>query len=655
MARKPDPKTPCLVRAGLNNGYRYAYIQKHVPVGKEPDQKLERRKIQLGRLTADNVFTPNNTFRLMSIEERRALIFPEDWDISKATALDAEWDKQRDSTKDGNESPSASDNNPSESVSDDIEDDCDGGDDQDSTDVISSKDLSLAIVKVSQICYSCLIYGSVWLLEQIAALKGVTEDLLKAFRGDIGSANDVLTLAIYSIVEGRSYNRIDRWLDTHKAATDHRFGSDYVTKFSQTITEDHRMRFIGLRLKKQPRGSIGSIDSTTRSGYGKCLVDLRRGYNKDKADLPCTLEVYVYSLSTHEPIYYKRMPGNTSDMVTIRTIIDELKELGIKQEDLSFLTDRGYCGKENMGIFHKLGSPFLMCAKVNQAPVISCLLDVKYNKVGLPTNMTYDPETKLYYRQADAKDFTVPLDEGEVYTVQGVKVNMYMNPEKRLADATRISTQIQNEKNIVSNYVTGKSPMPAIEKLRSSLVYHRVKVDKDTKAIAFEYNQDAEDKAYATCGFFASCMYKHSLDAIQAYHEYKSRDEHEKNFYGLKQDEGADMQDCSSEMGADGRAFIYFVGLIMLNTLKFTWKTKLKPRFASSREVLDAMEPIRYSEYISGNSHMTTFTTEQITICDAFGITPPMECMNSTSKEMWRRKYNPKKRGRKQNSDNKVT
>ena len=65
MARKANPQTPNIVRSGINNGYRYAYVQKLVPVGKEPDIQQKRRKIQLGRLLEGNVFEPNNTFRLM--------------------------------------------------------------------------------------------------------------------------------------------------------------------------------------------------------------------------------------------------------------------------------------------------------------------------------------------------------------------------------------------------------------------------------------------------------------------------------------------------------------------------------------------------------------------------------------------------------------
>jgi len=305
-------------------------------------------------------------------------------------------------------------------------------------------------------------------------------------------------------------------------------------------------------------------------------------------------------------------------------------------------------------LLHKSGSPFLMCAKVGQVPVMDCLLQIKYDAVGLPINMEYDPSTKLYYCQMDAEAFTAVIEDGEEYVVSGVKVNLFMNPDNRLADCTRIRRAVQEEKKLVAQYETGEITLPAIEKLRSKLKYHSVTQDKETKKTTFSFKDEIEKKAYAQCGFFASCMYKHDLNGIESFHEYKFRDEHEKNFFGLKEDENADMQDCSSEESADGRAFIYFVGLILLDTLKYGWKEKLKPRIKSSRDVLDIMEPIRYSRYINGNTHMTTFNAEQISVCNALGINPPPECMTSTAKEEWRRKHEPKKRGRKPRAENKV-
>ena len=665
MANKPNPLTPYIVRSSVMNGHTYAYVQKPVYIKKK--EKYERRKVHIGKLEG-KVFCPNNEYRLMPIEEKRKLRFPPDWDISIVQKLDGGVKNTTAAHEHiGNSSESNTEHTDdhkdvltenASSIDNHISDErVLNGDERLRRDSDEADGYQKLFEKsdeniVRNLAFSCKIYGAVWLLEQLGINKGVQDDLLDTFGNDIGMMNDIMTMAIYTVVENRSFYRLDRWQDTHKTPSDHRFGSDYVTRLSQTITENHRMEFIKARLKRQPKGAKGSVDSTTRSGYGKCLVDLKWGKNKDRDDLPCSLEVYVYSLTTHEPIYYKRLAGNTNDMVTIRTILTEMKELGLKEDDLSFTTDRGYCSKENMGAFHKMGAPFLMCAKVGQIPVIQCLSTICYDEFGLPVNMEYDKETKLYYRQMDADPFTTTLESGEEYTVEGVKVNAFLDLQSRLVDAHRVKEAIQQEKKRIENIQSGKETMPEFKHLQASLTYHKAILDKQSRKISFEEHGEAIKKAYAQCGFFASCMYKHEMNAIEAYHEYTSRDEHEKNFFGLKQDENANMQNCSTEESVDGRSFIYFVGLILLNTLKHAWSTALKTRFKSSSDVLDAMEPIRYSEFISGNTHMTTFTGEQVAICEACGVEPPTECLTATSKENWRRAHDPRKRGRKPKTEN---
>ena len=52
--------------------------------------------------------------------------------------------------------------------------------------------------------------------------------------------------------------------------------------------------------------------------------------------------------------------------------------------------------------------------------------------------------------------------------------------------------------------------------------------------------------------------------------------------------------------------------------------------YASTLDMLDEMEPIRFSEYTDGNTHMTSFTTKQVTISRACNIEPPLECIPKT-------------------------
>ena len=144
------------------------------------------------------------------------------------------------------------------------------------------------------------------------------------------------------------------------------------------------MKMIQLRLARQPKNAKLDCDSTTRSGWGKCLVDLYWGTNKDNPKLQNTVEAYVYSLTTHEPVYYRSFSGSTIDISTIRTILSDLLALGIK--DVILIADRGYPSEENLAALVEAGIPFLMCSKIGSKPIAPLLLDINVNYASQSTN-----------------------------------------------------------------------------------------------------------------------------------------------------------------------------------------------------------------------------------------------------------------------------
>ena len=86
--RKPDPLSPYRVYPhALNNKYTYAAIQ----VRKDKNGKpINPKVIHLGRLEEVNgkiVLKPNAEYKLMQVKERLKLIFPAEWDISEAEAM----------------------------------------------------------------------------------------------------------------------------------------------------------------------------------------------------------------------------------------------------------------------------------------------------------------------------------------------------------------------------------------------------------------------------------------------------------------------------------------------------------------------------------------------------------------------------------------
>ena len=107
------------------------------------------------------------------------------------------------------------------------------------------------------------------------------------------------------------------------------------------------------RAKRVSRDELCAVDSTSISTYGFNVVDIRWGKNKEHLPLRQTLEVVVYSLTSHMPIYYKELPGNMPDCRTIELIMTELEHAGFK--NLVLITDRGYESMKNLELYISKG------------------------------------------------------------------------------------------------------------------------------------------------------------------------------------------------------------------------------------------------------------------------------------------------------------
>ena len=210
----------------MNNGYRYASTQ---PLVVDPDRTSGRnkhRRIHWGTVDENNKFHPNNTFLYADVSERRKLIFPDDWDMSEVASLPSERKAGR---------PSSGDED-------------------------SNK-----------------LYGDIWLLEQIADKTGIRKDLEEALGGNREMADAIITLAMYHITTGNTFNRVAHWQRIFRTPCQRPLTSPDITHLTQSIKEQHRMDLFRLRAARTSDGDLCAVDSTTRSAYGSSLADVKWG------------------------------------------------------------------------------------------------------------------------------------------------------------------------------------------------------------------------------------------------------------------------------------------------------------------------------------------------------------------------------------------
>lgn len=553
-----------------NGGHRYASTKVR-SVGDDGTVKYAYR--HWGTLLDGNRFHPGANYFYATLEERRKFIFPAGWDLSEVSELASTRRPGRISYQ---------------------------GDDVDRQ------------------------YGATWFLDRVAEKTGLLEDLKSVFGGNMEMVEDVLTMAYFPFVENMSYNQMAQWQKEVKTPSPRELSSVNITRLTQTITEQNRMDMFRLRAKRTGKDELCAVDSTSMSTYGFNLVDIRWGKNKERLPLRQTLEVVVYSLTSHMPIYYKELPGNMPDCRTVELILKELEHAGFR--NLVLITDRGYESMKNLEAYIARRQKVITSVKVSQGDVLAKIKAIDMSH-GFPKGMTLARKGNLYYSQYEMK-YAVRGNGDNVIESVKFKLNLYFNPTRRGEKICDIQHAANEQVEALDAIIAEGNPVADAEDTRKRFNLLNVSFGQDGRVKSYEVNQEKIDNMLLTAGFFASKTIGVDLDPLQSMDNYGMRDEQEKCFALQKGPLGHDRLRVWSEGGKRGRMFIYFVGLILASYVRSVWAGNdfLRKKYSSTEAVLAEMRTIRCIEHKGRMKFITPFVGNQVEICKIFGFEIPEGC-----------------------------
>ena len=551
--RPANADTAYKIIVHANGKYRYASTKQYT-IGEDGKKSYSYK--HWGTVDDHGKFHPGQNYFLAPPAERRKLIFPSGWDLSGASGLTEKKPRGR------------------------VAYEADDVDRQ---------------------------YGATWFLDRVAEQTGVREDLLKVFGGNAEIVDDMLTMAYYPFLDNLSYNHLSQWQREVKAPSERRLTSTAVTRLTQSITEQNRMDLFRQRAKRVGKDELCAVDSTSISTYGFNLVDIRWGKNKERLPLRQTVEVVVYSLTSHMPIYYLELPGNMPDSRTVELIITELEHAGFR--NLVLITDRGYESLKNLETCIARGQKIITSVKVSQGEPLKLIKS---------------------------------LDMGRGYPE---KLNLYFNPFKRAEDQLAIEQAAVEQSQLMDGFVKGGSPVDDVEATAKRFNLLSINFGKDKSVRSYEVNRDKMEAMMLTSGFFASKTFGLDLEPLKAKDNYGMRDEQEKVFGLQKGPLGQDRLRTWSETAKRGRMFICFVGLILASYVRSVHQHSkyLSENFGSVEDILAEMRTIRCIEHKGRMKFVTPFVGAQVEICREFGFDIPEKC---APKYVSKKKSATPKRGR---------
>jgi transposase len=454
-------------------------------------------------------------------------------------------------------------------------------------------------------------YGATYLFDAIGNKIGITDDLKTCFPD---TYKQILSIAYYLILEDKSpLSRFPKWSTLHQ----HPYGKDIPSQRSSelfaSITEEERYNFFRLQGKRRTEKEYWAYDTTSISSYSQSLTQVRYGMNKEDDHLPQINLALLFGELSNLPFYYRKLPGNISDVKTVKNLIADMDFLGYKK--IKLVMDRGFYSEDNINELYQNHLKFLIATKLS-LKFVKTELDQVRDTLRSWTNYSQKYELYACTRKIDWSYSQSRPYKGD--TLKGERrmyLHLYFNSGRAMEDEkehnSRLSTlqeEIESGKRSAEN-----------EKLYTKYFDIKTTPVRGTKATA---KQKAMDEAKLNYGYFA-LISNEIKDPIEALEMYRNKDLVEKAFGNLKERLNLRRLAVSSDASLDGKLFVEFIALIYLSYLKKQMQDQDLFKKYTMQDLLDEFDIIECFEQPGAQIRIGEVTKRQTELFGKLGISPP--------------------------------
>ena len=461
------------------------------------------------------------------------------------------------------------------------------------------------------IAYKRSFYGTTYLFDAIGDNLGITEDLKLCFPT---TYKQILSIAYYLITEDRNpMSRFSKWALTHS----HPFGKDIpsqrISELLASIEEDAKQNFFLLQSKRRLEEEYLAYDTTSISSYSKLLKQVKYGVNKEHDPLPQINLALIFGETSRLPVYYRKLPGNISD---VKTIVNMLADIDfLKLDKVKLVMDRGFYSEANVNELYRKHYKFLMGAKISLKFIKSKLDEVRSSMVSRnhyssKHGLYYDSFlTDWHYNETKKRSGETLKDTRRLY------LHLYYNDQHATDDKIAFNKLLDT---LEEELMSGKRNLEH-EKLYTK--YYEIK-ETLVRGMSLTPKEDAILEAEKNYGYFAliSNGIKDPLDALDIY---RSKDVIEKAFGNLKERLNMRRTSVSSEENLDGKLFVQFVALIFLSYIKKTMSDNDLFKNYTIQELLDELDIIECFKQAGHLQRIGEMTKKQMNIYKHLGVALP--------------------------------
>ena len=454
-------------------------------------------------------------------------------------------------------------------------------------------------------------YGASYLLDQIGQMTGVAQDLKACFPD---CYKQILSVAYYLILEENSaLSRFSHWQRLHI----HPYGEDLPSQRSselfQSIDEESRMAFFKKQGKRRLEKEYWAFDITSISSYSETLAQVKKGRNKEHDRLPQINLALLFGEESGLPFYYRKLPGNITDVKTVKQLMSEFNVMGYKK--VNVVLDRGFYSKENINLLYKNHQKFIIGVKLELNYVKEVLAEEREN-LQLWSNLQ-----KQFGAYGVCRTIEWNYEQERPYKGDVLKskrrayLHLFYNPEKAAKDQADMNDYLTSLYNDLLENTKKEYRMKDYDKY-----FEVTTTPKRGKKI--KPKEETMRQASKNYGYFA-LLSNEVKDPFEALSLYRSKDIVEKGFGNLKDRLNLRRMQVSSELSLNGKIFVEFIALIYLSYVKKKMQDAGLFEKWTLQGLLDELDTIELFESPEHGRLLGEVTKKQEEIYNALGVKPP--------------------------------
>ncbi len=454
-------------------------------------------------------------------------------------------------------------------------------------------------------------YGASYLFDQIGKLTGVEADLKACFPD---TYKKILSLAYYLILEeNNSLSRFSHWQRLHIHPHGKDIPSQRSSELFQSIEEKERVSFFEKQGKRRIEKEYWAFDITTISSYSEVLKQVKNGKNKENDHLPQINLALLFGEESGLPFYYRKLPGNISDVKTVKQLMHEFDVMGYRK--VNVILDRGFYSKKNINELYKNHQKFVIGVKLGLKYVKEALeaerenlklwsnLKTQFGAYGVCKTIEWEYEQDRPYKGDVFKD------KRRAYLM------LYYNPEKAAKD------QIDMNEYLTSLYNDINEGNRREYRAKDYDKYFEI-TETPIRGLKITPREDVMREEARNYGYFA-LLSNEVKDPTEALSLYRSKDIVEKAFGNLKERLNFRRMQVSSELSLNGKLFIEFIALIYLSYVKKKMQDAKLFESWTLQGLLDELDTIELFEAPGYGRILGEVTEKQQAIFKAMGVEPP--------------------------------